>query len=346
MFFNPILLLIDVGVLRLINRTRKIWVCWALGAAVVFAGIILGAIESLQSSSYFHFVRLTAYGVFLHAPLLLIGTGAIFWKERRRLAVGTAGIGVILLAVAGYSFLIEPFWLEVKHYEIASPKIKKPLRIVVIADLQTEIFGEYEKRVLNKTMELKPDLILMAGDYLQSSALGQVQAINSYLRKIGFSAPLGTLIVQGNIDGDDFMNLFAGLDVTAVRFRQEFDLDALNVTCLSLSESHSAQTQVDNPDPKKFHIVMGHEPNFALGGIDADLLVAGHTHGGQVRFPLIGPLTVLSKVPKSWGAGMTDLSDGRKLLVPRGIGMERGDAPPLRFLCRPELAVVDLKPAQ
>jgi predicted MPP superfamily phosphohydrolase len=43
---------------------------------------------------------------------------------------------------------------------------------------------------------------------------------------------------------------------------------------------------------------------------------------------------------------MTDLPDGGKLLVSRGIGMERGDAPPLRFLCRPELAVIDLVPVK
>jgi predicted MPP superfamily phosphohydrolase len=346
MFFNPVLLLIDVFVLRTISRYRKIWVCLALGAAVALAGLVLGAIES---TGMFHLIRMAAYGIFFHAPLLLIGTAVIFWKEQKRLSFGLAAIGAFLLAIAGYAFLIEPFWLEITHYEIASPKIRQPLRIVVIADLQTDRFGEYEERVLSEAMEQKPDLILMAGDYLQSPSGGrsqQIQVINAYLRQIGFTAPLGALAVQGNVDGDDFQSLFAGLEITPARFRQQFDLEELNVTCLSLSDSHSAQLQVENPDPKKFHLVIGHEPNFALGKIDADLLIAGHTHGGQVRFPLIGPLTTLSKVPKRWAAGMTDLPDGGKLLVSRGIGMERGDAPPLRFLCRPELAVIDLVPVK
>ena len=85
-------------------------------------------------------------------------------------------------------------------------------------------------------------------------------------------------------------------------------------------------------------------PNFALGQVQADLLVAGHTHGGQVQLPLIGPMVVNCRIPHRWAAGFTDLRGGGKLLVSRGIGMERGYAPRLRFLCRPELVVIDLTP--
>ena len=85
-------------------------------------------------------------------------------------------------------------------------------------------------------------------------------------------------------------------------------------------------------------------PNFALGEIPADLLVAGHTHGGQVRLPWIGPMITHSRIPHAWAAGLTELPGGGKLLVSRGIGMERGFAPPMRFLCRPELMVIDLVP--
>ncbi|HEX6202615.1 MAG TPA: hypothetical protein VF100_06400, partial [Thermoanaerobaculia bacterium] len=76
------------------------------------------------------------------------------------------------------------------------------------------------------------------------------------------------------------------------------------------------------------------------------LLLAGHTHGGQVRLPGVGPLVTASRVPRSWAAGRTALADDRTLIVSRGIGMERGYAPQLRFLCRPELVVVDLEPGR
>jgi hypothetical protein len=111
-----------------------------------------------------------------------------------------------------------------------------------------------------------------------------------------------------------------------------------------LQASFNTATQVAG-DPEHFHVVLGHSPNFALGDVAADLLIAGHTHGGQVRLPLVGAIMTLSRIPRRWAAGgLTNLPDGRRLLVSRGIGMERCNAPRLRFLCRPELVVLDLTP--
>lgn len=75
------------------------------------------------------------------------------------------------------------------------------------------------------------------------------------------------------------------------------------------------------------------------------MLVAGHTHGGQVRLPGIGPLITLSAVPRSRAAGVIHPASGATRVVSRGLGMERGPAPRLRFLCRPEIVVIDVVPA-
>lgn len=60
--------------------------------------------------------------------------------------------------------------------------------------------------------------------------------------------------------------------------------------------------------------------------------------------PLLGPVMTLSQVPRSWASGLTELGSDAHLLVSRGVGMERGKAPRLRFLCRPEIAIVDVAP--
>ncbi|MBI2900549.1 MAG: hypothetical protein HYY17_10205 [Planctomycetes bacterium] len=52
----------------------------------------------------------------------------------------------------------------------------------------------------------------------------------------------------------------------------------------------------------------------------------------------------LSAVPRAWAAGTTDLGGGRTLVVSRGIGHERADAPRLRFLCGPEIVIVAIGP--
>jgi uncharacterized protein len=112
---------------------------------------------------------------------------------------------------------------------------------------------------------------------------------------------------------------------------------------LSVADSFAPNLSVSPSD--RFQIMLGHCPNFALGDVRADLLVAGHTHGGQVRLPGLGPIITLSRVPRGWAAGVADIGQGRTLIVSRGIGMERGPAPRLRFLCRPELVFVELLPA-
>jgi len=117
----------------------------------------------------------------------------------------------------------------------------------------------------------------------------------------------------------------------------------LVITGLSFSDSGRRNLRI--PERDGFHIVFGHLPNFALGDVSADLLVAGHTHGGQVRIPGFGPLLTLSLVPRSWAAGRTELEGGRTLIVSRGIGLERGYAPRVRLFCRPEIVILDLLPA-
>ena len=72
-----------------------------------------------------------------------------------------------------------------------------------------------------------------------------------------------------------------------------------------------------------------------------DLQLSGHTHGGQVRLPLYGALLTLSAMGKRFEAGLYRLGE-MALYVNRGLGMEGGAAPRVRFLCRPEITVFDL----
>ena len=115
------------------------------------------------------------------------------------------------------------------------------------------------------------------------------------------------------------------------------------LTALGMWDAFDAHKAVAAQD--KFHIVLGHSPNFSLGDVDADLLIAGHTHGGQVQLPLLGPLLTLTVAPRTWASGVTPIAPGKMLVVSRGIGMERANAPRLRFLCRPEVVVIDIVPA-
>ena len=75
-----------------------------------------------------------------------------------------------------------------------------------------------------------------------------------------------------------------------------------------------------------------------------DLVVSGHTHGGQIVVPFFGPIMTLSHVPRSVAAGGLHQIDGNYIYVSRGVGCERMQAPRIRFLCPPEISLLTLKP--
>lgn len=320
-------------------------------SACALAALAVGGAAALLPGALakddFAAMRLLAYGLFGFVAFTCAACAVILRRSQRWWAGLFLAVSLALESVAVDGFLIEPHWLEVSRVEIATSKLTKPLKVALLADLQTDVIGDYERSVIERIVAERPDLILLAGDYIQVWDDARRQALHAELRELlkraGFSAPLGAYAVRGNVDGGDWTDCFTGTQVTAVPRTRSFTAGEVTITCLSMRDSFS--TDVSIPASERFHIVLGHCPNFALGHVPGDLLLAGHCHGGQVRLPVIGPLITHSRVPRSWAAGVTKLSGDRTLIVSRGVGMERGPAPPLRFLCRPELVIIELVPA-
>jgi len=346
LFYNLLMAVVVLGtwvVLRDRPTVGKLLLAVPLNLLASFCLAILVAAHAFAAMGLF------AYGVFLHLPIVLL-CGAYYLRghSRKWAAVCLAGV-VSVCAVAVDAFLIEPHWLEVTHYQWQSSKLDKPLRIVVIADLQAEEFGRFERRALQQALDEKPDVILLAGDYIQCDRAEQRAGLRSDLRallqELDLRAPHGVFAVRGDWDRRKWTESFEGLDVHAFERTGHLLLPGRkDVRLTGLEPGLSARTDAAVEGSYQFNICLGHYPNFALGSVEADLLIAGHTHGGQVRLPGFGPLLTLSEVPRSWAAGKTELPGGRTLLVSRGIGMERGSAPRLRFFCRPELMVIDVLP--
>jgi predicted MPP superfamily phosphohydrolase len=166
-----------------------------------------------------------------------------------------------------YGYFIEPFWPEITHVQISSQKIKKPskpIRLVLISDMHSDPQARLEERLPDLIAAQKPDVILFAGD-----------AVNS---------PPGL---------PNFKRCFARLSRARSRI---------------------------------------------------DLFCAGHVHGGQVALPFYGALVTLSRFGKQYERGLYHVGS-MFMYVSRGIGMEGGVAPRVRFCSRPEITVIDLVPA-
>lgn len=344
--YNVAMLAVDGAAVAYLWRHRTA-VAFCKATAAAGGGAVLLALLLGPARTELEVLLLLAYGLFVHGVIGLLAGAWILWPTRRAVAILAGSAAALLVAVGIDAFLVEPHWLEVSHWRFTSDKINRPTRIVVVADLQTAGFGQYERQVLRETLGQKPDLILLAGDYCGERGSRQTemwQQANAFLHEIHFSAPLGVYAVRGNCDARGWEAMLKGLPATAVNQTESFDLERLRLTCLSMRDSYNWEMEVSRPSSAEYHVVLGHLPNYALGRVDADLLLAGHTHGGQVRLPWLGPIVTLSAIPRAWAAGLTELSGGRKLIVSRGIGMERDGAPQVRFLCRPQLVVIDLLP--
>ena len=266
------------------------------------------------------------------------------------------GFPIALLVCVIDAFLVEPTWLVVRETTITSSKITEPITIVFASDLQADNIGTYERRTLQKIKEQNADLILFGGDYVQTSRPEERQEVlwnwNQLFREVDLQAPLGIYAVQGNFDREQWQTMFEGTAVVPLEQTLTQSIGEIRVTFLSEKDSGTVLPvpdveQTDKEPGGKFRIIVGHRPNYAMATQEAELLLAGHTHGGQVQIPLLGlPLVTASgSLPKRWATGMTPMSNGAMLIVSHGTGMERGIAPRVRFYCRPDFWVIRLVPS-
>jgi predicted MPP superfamily phosphohydrolase len=324
-------------------------------AALAIYAMVAVACPLFLTQGLFQLANLYAYGIFLGGPAIL-GIAAYFayLGKLKNTSLLMLLMALSVVAIGVDAFVVEPHLLESTHMTVTSSKVKRPITVAVVSDLQTDHVNGYDQNALESVLKEKPDLILMPGDYVQCLNSEQqsleMAKFRDLLKTLKFSAPMGVYAVRGNSEGDDWPLEFTGTGVHAAENTTLYELPDLDITGLSFQDSFNSHLNAQNDDavkdvpPGKFHIIFGHGPDFALAHPPADLLIAGHTHGGQVRLPFIGPLITLSKVPRAWAAGKNKIDKDTTLIVSRGIGMERQCAPRLRFLCRPQIIFVTIVP--
>ena len=291
-------------------------------------------------------------GAFLAVACFLISRQRIDGKRRLVLTTVLGLLSALTLFVGIKGLLIEPTALRVEYYTFTTPKITKPIRIAFLADFQTDEIGEYERRTLALLKKQNADLILFGGDYIQPRTKEHEEQLfakfNALYRSLEISAPLGVYAVKGNLDNGSWIGwekLFENSDVFKAKRTISLDVDEVRLTLLDVSSSFRTRRRGTINPREKYHIMVGHAPCFAVGTPKVDLLLAGHTHGGQVQIPGFGPILTLSPgLPRSWASGPTTLKNGATLIVANGTGMERGHAPRIRLFCPPNFIVVDLLP--
>ncbi|MGB0409029.1 MAG: metallophosphoesterase [Opitutales bacterium] len=302
-------------------------------------------------------------------PITLIVIAIFFaglawtWVGARTVFIWFAGIYLFfaadLFVLRYYVTYIEPQRMIVRHIRLETPKLSEAIRVLHISDIQAGSIGEYEDAVFAQIRELDPDLILNTGDYLQAvapatfeSELPELVALfRSLSPRFGVYGVFGdTELELYRVPGDQLapLNLLSSRSTII-----DTGAGLLSIHGLSLYESQRSQWAERSVDSwlgessdADFRILMGHAPDYALGMAEQpiDLCLAGHTHGGQVRLPFIGPLTTYSDVPKEWARGFRRIGIPY-LNVSAGIGSNRRHGlPPIRFNCPTEMTLIELVP--
>jgi predicted MPP superfamily phosphohydrolase len=288
----------------------------------------------------------------LHKFNLIAASDSRAQKWLGRSALTLAGIGVLCFA---YGYLVEPYWLSVSHIKITSSKLpsgSRPIRIVHISDLHSDPKVRLEGRLPQAIAAERPDIIVFTGDSVNSP--GGLPNFRGCLTELAKIAP--TFVVKGNWDSWYWrgLNLFAGTGA------HELDGDAAEVVIngvpiwiagvgvgVGADDEKSMKQAVASVPPAAFKVFLYHYPDLIeeVAAQKVDLYCAGHTHGGQVALPLYGALVTLSKYGKRYEAGLYR-EDQTWLYVNRGIGMEGGSAPRVRFWARPEVTVIEVSPEE
>lgn len=264
----------------------------------------------------------------------------------RSIVLTLAGVGFLCF---GYGYFVEPYWLSVTHVRINSPKLTKgsrPIRILHISDLHSDPKPRLEERLPRAIAAEQPDLIVFTGDSINSPA--GLPVFRECLTELAKIAP--TFVVKGNWDAWYWhdLNLFAGTgahELNGSSSLVEVRGAPIWVSGVAVDDEKMMEQAVSSMPEGAFKVFLYHYPDLiaAAAALKVDLYCAGHTHGGQVALPLYGALITFSKYGKRYEAGL--YREGETwLYVNRGIGMEGGPVPRVRFWARPEVTVIEISP--
>src|SRR5256714_6740106 len=274
------------------------------------------------------------------------------WRRVFRVALT---VSLLLTLSAGlWGFFIEPNRLVV-HYEIIQvdnwPKELSGLRIALIGDIHTGApFINHSKlqRIVELTNQQQPDLIVLLGDYMSPNSWHshRVEPEVTAAALKNLKAPLGVYAILGNHDwwynGDKVRKAFEqnGIpviddDVVEVR-RGDNSFWLAGLADYWTRPQHVNQT-IEKAPPGSAVIALTHNPDvFPTLPQSVLLMLAAHTHGGQVNFPLIGTPIVPSRFGPKYTAGHI-YENGHHLYVTTGIGTS---ILPVRFRVTPEIVLL------
>lgn len=268
-------------------------------------------------------------------------------------------IGASCVGGVAYSRFVEPKWLSVGRHQVQLSKNRgrSPLLVLQLSDLHASpvVSLKFIERAIRLGLEQKPDLILLTGDFI-TYGYERVDGYPAILSLLAKRAP--TFACLGNHDGGAWAARRGGhLDTKFVRgllassnisllhnSSQTVSLRDWTLNVVGLGDSWAGEMTPEaafagqSPKSSDATLLLAHNPDAkdALRSYDWNLLLCGHTHGGQLRLPFVGaPFAPVRD--KRFVEGLHHWNE-RWIHVTRGVGNLYG----LRINCRPEISLLTL----
>ena len=253
-------------------------------------------------------------------------------SRRAFLAAGLLAAPCVVVADAGW---LEPQWVKIRRLRLAQGK--PGLRFVHFTDLHHKGDRAHTQSVVDMINSLKPDFVCFTGDIMEEGKfLPEALEILSGIKAPMYGVP-GNHDYWSRAPFGDISKCFAAtgggwlVDERCVIAGEKINL----VGMARLGPAHP----LPSTDPGMKNILLMHYPAWVklLRGQKFDLMLAGHSHGGQVRIPFYGPIMVPYGVDE-YDLGLFQTEAG-PLYVNPGIGWY---PVPIRFNCRPEITVIEI----
>ena len=340
--------------LRPPSSIREIEKSFVVAVAVLGGGSLV--VSQTHSLDLFGVIHLLYLVIVVTLPVLLVGWYvAAFVRRRRTRLIRLGGLAGLLIAMLGFwGTHIEPNWLDTEVVALSAP-VPAPLRIGVLADLQTPNVGKHEWNAVEALLEAQPDMVLIPGDFFQ----GDPEVIQAELP--AFVELLQTLVAQVQVvaivsgDSDRPEQLRAIADAAGALYIDNQIVDVqvagqpVRLAGVMVAPSTSRLDAIASLGQPRdaLTVLLSHRPDVVFDlplGSDVDLIVSGHTHGGQISLPLLGPPVTFTDIPRELAAGGLGLVDNFPVYVSAGVGLERLQAPQIRFGVRPTVGIIDVVP--
>jgi len=283
------------------------------------------------------------------------------------------GLGFILLGLAIcvflYALMVEPLLCQLVEIEIPAKKLPSGLRILFLSDMHHHRWGMREVTFLRSLPDVPVDMIVFGGDFLGSKA--GIETSLKFVSQVSGHYP-GTLMfgVCGNaehkLEPELREQFLAKLSCAGVAILNNANItvtiDGQQIAVIGTDDPyygfHDLDAAFAGLDRAIPNILITHSPQVVRTALSytPDIVLSGHTHGGQVRIPGIGPLRTQNPLSRMIAMGLFSPEKLRGLLliesrfdtwlyVSRGLGLAfvphmRWLAP--RFLCRPELTLITI----